>query len=611
MTEESTPLVVWDADCGFCRLWIEHWSDRVRDGARFRPLQELSEDEFEELGFTRAEAEEAMHLVDGEGVWSGATAVMRLLARSVDLRHRMIARAFEAIPPFRVLADAVYRRIASDRALASRLTKFLWGVPHRSTFHLAQAIGLRGLAIAAFLAFWSMHRQILGLIGTDGILPANDYLTRVSEVSAAQGWSALGLWHRVPTLFHWGAQDAVLEGTCIAGMIGAAALFIGLAPRLLLPVLWFLYLSICSVGQVFLGYQWDALLLEALVLAWFFSPWTVAPRAVWKTRTPLVGRWLVWLLVFKLMIMAGLVKVATDPVWSSLSALDYHFWTQPIPNNVSYWIHRLPDWMKAGGVVFTLVAELVAPLLVFAPRRLRHAGAIAMIALQLMIGFTGTYGFFNILTIALCLTLFDDRAFRFEPREAAASTRLRWSLPAALVLIPLVLLPIDSRRIYAAEHGELRQKLDRFTAPLRTFNSYGLFGHMTKQRHEVVLEVSADGENWETIDFRWKPTAIDEPLRFTTLHMPRLDWQMWFAALGTCERNQWYLGFVEGVLAERPEVLALLEAGPATRSPVFARSRFWAYEPALETTWQRRLLGDYCPTLRWSDGRLQVAHGHM
>lgn len=578
------PQLIWDGDCAFCRGWVDYWRDLVGDAVEFRPYQDalalLAEHDIDEV-----ETAAAVHLFLPDGrVLRGAEAVVALLRDAGPLRFRALDLAYRRVPGFADLAEGVYRKIAEHRVLAARMTRLFWGRPHPETFAVAQLLFGRLLAVAAFIAFWSLWRQVDGLYGLHGILPIEDYLAQAVEWGRTTGRNPHVV---VPTLFWYvGADDATLRAACVAGMACAGALFVGLVPRLAVVGMWALYLSFMAVGQVFMGYQWDALLLESLVVGFFFVPRRLLPR---RRSEPLpAGRWLVWLLVAKLMFLAGYVKLRADPAWSGLTALDYHFWTQPIPNVVAWYADKLPHWVKAGGVVFALTAETAAPLMVFAPRRLRHAGAALMIALQLAIIATGTYGFFNLLAIALCVSLFDDEFFG-RPHRIAHSERTSRS-PWGFVVILAVLGPLVGGTAF------LPTSLAMELAPLRSFNRYGLFAVMTRERPEVVVQWSDDGVSWHSYDFRYKPVAVDEPLQMTTFHMPRLDWQMWFAALNGCRGAPWLLPFAERLLQGTPEVEKLLAGGMGTRPPRFVRMRYYQYRFGDQTTWVRDDRGAFCPT---------------
>ena len=213
-------------------------------------------------------------------------------------------------------------------------------------------------------------------------------------------------------------------------------MIVGIAPAPCLALLWLLYLSLVTVGRDFLGFQWDNLLLEAGLLAIFFAPLQLVARAsrpcvslasvkpnqkklTGETPVPLPILWLLRLLLFKLMFSSGCVKLLSgDPNWRNLTALTFHYQTQPLPTFIGWYANQLPLWFQKASCVAMFCIELGAPFLIFAPRRLRFCGGAAIAFLQILILLTGNYTFFNLLTLALCLLLLDDFALaKFAPRR--------------------------------------------------------------------------------------------------------------------------------------------------------------------------------------------------
>ena len=194
----------------------------------------------------------------------------------------------------------------------------------------------------------------------------------------------------------------------LAGLACGVLLLVDVAPRWALIGAWACYLSLTSVGGVFLSYQWDVLLLEAALVSVPLAPGRLRPSRV--SRSLAVGPiLLVRFLLFRLMFMSGVVKLASgDPAWRNLTALEYHYWTQPLPDRVAYFVWQLPAVLHRAGAAVMFVIELVVPFFLFGPRRVRLVAAGALVALQLGILGTGNYGFFNFLTIVLCLSALDD-----------------------------------------------------------------------------------------------------------------------------------------------------------------------------------------------------------
>ena len=438
--------------------------------------------------------------------------------------------------------------------------------PLPPAFTIARWVFARALGLVFLCAFGSLLPQIRGLIGAHGISPAQTFLEAVW-----QRFGAASLW-QVPTLAWLGAGDGVLLALCWAGVILSLVMIAGVAPGACSLALWALYLSLVSVSSPFLDFQWDALLLETALLAALALPWRLHPQ--WESAAPLprFGRWLLWALLFRLMFESGLVKLGSgDPAWRNLTALDFHFATQPLPLWTAWYAHHAPRWVLHGAVLIMFAFELIVPFLIIAPRRWRHAGAWALIALQGVIFATGNYAFFNLLTIALCLLLFDDAAW---PRWLR--TRLlppvRWPVPpvsplrlraCAAIAVSMALLSLPPL-LYALGLGKAWGSP---LAALRSFNGYGLFAVMTKERPEIIIEGSNDGVVWQAYEFAWKPGDLRAAPRRAAPHQPRLDWQMWFAALGTPERNPWFGWLLGHLLNGTPEVLGLLETNPFPNKP--------------------------------------------
>jgi hypothetical protein len=123
---------------------------------------------------------------------------------------------------------------------------------------------------------------------------------------------------------------------------------------------------------------------------------------------------------------------------------------------------------------------------------------------------------------------------------------------------------------------------------------------MTTERPEIVVEGSEDGASWSPYRFRWKPGDPAIAPQFSTSHLPRLDWQMWFAALSPdCRMQPWFLAFERRLLEGSPEVPALLRKDPFSgRPPRYIRARRFAYRftrPGGRAWWRREELGLYCP----------------
>ena len=518
---------------------------------------------------------------------------------------------------------------------------------------------LGAIFLIACVSLWS---QLAGLVGSHGMVPAARQLAFMHHNAGG-----VALWHN-PTLAWLGASDAALTTIAATGSLCAALLVVGVLPGPALLGTTVCYLSLVNVGGPFTRFQWDMLLLEAGFASMLVTPWVLLHRP--RRQPPALARWVLYLLLFKLVFASGWVKLASgDPTWADLSALSYHYWTQPLPNGVAYWASQLPLWMQRVSCALMFVIELALPLAIFVPHRwARRTAAAGIAALMLLIMATGNYGFFNLLGLALCLPLLDDAVLRRalpaawwrvlagssqrdrtseRAKRARAATRhagralgtaaagallLLWTacapgehfwraavclavVVAALILawrawsrrlallgsesapwLELVLGMLRRRAVETLaiawligsaiaalsglwpEQGVALDTLIEDTRGLHAFNRYGLFAVMTTERPEIILEGSRDGQTWLPYELPYKPGTLDRPLPLVVGHMPRLDWQMWFAALGDYRQNGWLMRLMTLLRDGEPAVRALFETDPfGDDPPRFVRAVAYQY----------------------------------
>ncbi|MEX2043840.1 MAG: lipase maturation factor family protein [Opitutus sp.] len=434
---------------------------------------------------------------------------------------------------------------------------------------------LRLLAVVHVVAFASFWVQLDGLIGPDGLLPASPYLDAVKRHLGAAAWIQL------PTLCWIFGAETFLHVLCASGVLLAVLVFAGVAPGPCLLLLWAAYLSLNGAGQIFFNFQWDALLLETTLLAVFLAPWRLRP-GLRPHEPPPVARFLLWWLLFRLMFFAGVVKLASgDPLWRSLTALGVHFETQPLPTIAGWYAHQLPAWLLKGACAGMFAIELFVPFFLFGPRSLRHNAALLLTGFMLAVALTGNYTFFNLLAIALCCLCFDDAWWRAvlpaglarrigAPPDPAKPRSVLRRIPGLIatgcvfgytfvqslpVLVPGVGVP------------PVQRALAVWVGPLRSFNNYGLFAVMTNPRPELIFEGSNDRREWLAYEFPHKPGALARAPSWVAPHQPRLDWQLWFAALGPPTQNRWVLTLCEQLLLGTPAVLGLVDHNPFPGEP--------------------------------------------
>jgi predicted DCC family thiol-disulfide oxidoreductase YuxK len=639
-TPPSKPLLIFDGDCNFCTVWVHRWQHVTGEQVEYIPFQDPTVGRrFPEL--PREFFEKAVHLVETNGlVYYGAEAAFRTLAYGEQ--EPLLLHWYERSSLFARLTESVYRFVARHRQLFSKLTRLAWGKHlEPPTYQLVRSLFLRSLGVIYLIAFVSLWVQVMGLIGSGGILPAS--LTMFGfrqEANAAQlGWHR---YHVLPTLCWFSASDVFLKFQCATGTVLALLVMLGVAPAPCLFLLWLIYLSLCVVSREFLSFQWDNLLLETGFLAIFFAPLQMLPRA---ERLPPPSRLVLFLLrwlLFRLMFGSGLVKLLSgDPTWRNLTALTFHYETQPLPTWIGWYFHQLPARMQQASTFVMFAIELVLPFLIFAPRRLRQIPCAGFVLLQVLIMLTGNYCFFNLLTILLCLVLFDDRTVsKFLPAGC------RWLLPAIpqspclvadfnpgtekpaglaslvtagrgrkwpiQVIFPLgcIAILIPAMQMVASFHVRVpwpRPMITAYTwlSPFRSFNHYGLFAVMTTNRFEIVVQGSNDGVNWADYEFKYKPGDLTRRPGFVEPHQPRLDWQMWFAALSDYRHNLWFVEFCGRLLSGSPEVSHLLEHNPFTKKPPrYVRAILYDYHftdfathRRTKAWWRRELMGEYLPVL--------------
>jgi hypothetical protein len=440
--------------------------------------------------------------------------------------------------------------------------------PRGQTFRLTETLFLKLLGLIYLIAFASLWLQIVGLVGENGIAPAADTLI---AMHGDYGWRA---YLDVPSLFWFVKSDWALKSICAFGCVAAIVMLSGYWVRSAALCAYVFYLSIVTIGQPFTAFQWDALLLESGFLAIFAG----------SSLLPIAYRFL----LFRLMVESGLAKLfSNDLNWRNLHALRYHFLTQPLPTPLGYYFAHFPEWLLDSLTLATLFIELVVPFLLFAPsRRIRQVAVALLAALQIVIGLTGNYAFFNLLTLALCLWGLDDEYLSFlKPFSVRVHPNSYLNAPVAALLTLSVLQIFDLQ--------------PSFINPFEIVNPYGLFAVMTTSRIELIVEGSNDGLNWKPYSFRYKPGDISRGLPVVAPYQPRLDWQMWFAALGRPDQNPWVRSLVYRLLAGQTEVLELLEPPPFPKPPRQIRIEAYSYtftprHPRFSSPiWQRTHLGSW------------------
>jgi predicted DCC family thiol-disulfide oxidoreductase YuxK len=673
----ARPVLIYDGDCTFCCVWICRWRKLTGERVEYLPFQSADvASRFPEL--KPEELARAVHLVQSDGAtFYGAEAGLRALHS--EERPSWLWQIYSGSPWIASVAEKSYRFVAEHRPVFSWLTRVFWGNQvEPARYFIVRSLFIRSLALIYLIAFVSLWSQLGGLIGSRGILPSQDTMEAVRGQADKAGMH-LDRYRIFPTLCWFDASDRSLTLQCAAGTLLAVFVLLGIAPAPCLFLLWLIYLSLSTICREFLSFQWDTLLLETGFLAIFLSPLRYLPwRATTAPKPSLIIIWLLRWLVFRLMWESGRVKVSSeDSTWADLTALTFHYETQPLPTWIGWYAHQLPVWMQKSSCFLMFRIELVLPFLIFTPRRIRHWVGVIFIAFQAAIFLTGNYCFFNLLTIILCFALFDDHAlraayhrvvrmvyrasrvlrlsqkavptgrdphsktlreqpdrpdirqvlecgqpsaafppgshFRSNPSNLGTASsilavfmRLAVAFLVLFLTIPQVFEKFGQRsRRLTPRSRNIFVSTEEWFGPFRTFNSYGLFAVMTRPRYEIIVQGSNDGEHWLDYEFNYKPGDPHRRPEFVAPHQPRLDWQMWFAALGTYRENPWFIQFCGRVLQNSPEVLSLLKTNPFPNGPPkYIRAMLYEYHFTDLATrrangewWRRELKGEYLPVL--------------
>src|SRR5579885_526431 len=355
-SKRETPLFLYDGDCSFCKFWVDYFLSLTGDQIEYLPFAQAPE---EISGILTQPSPAAAVFVDGDGSASaGAEAICRLLAYASE--KRWLLWCYEHVPGFASLSRSFYETVAKHRGGLYHLARIFWGKRLAyPRFSLTRSLFLRGLGIIYLIAFVSWFVQIPGLIGSHGILPAERLLASIPKESG------LRRYFFVPTLFWLHPTDAFLRSLAAAGIALSLPVVAGIAAGPCLLLLWALYLSQVSIGQEFMAFQWDILLLEAGFLAIFFAPWRLTLR-----KAPQASPVFVWLyrwLVFRVYFLSGVVKLLSgDPSWRNLTALSFHYETQPLPNVIAWYMYQLPLWFQKFSTLCVFAVELIAPFFIIA-----------------------------------------------------------------------------------------------------------------------------------------------------------------------------------------------------------------------------------------------------
>jgi len=507
---------------------------------------------------------------------------------------------------------------------------WLFGTPRGgSDRFIPRWLFLRALGGIYFSAFFSLLFQIRGLIGPDGILPANQYLRAVAESAN----SLQRIWY-APTLLWWRSSGSAVTALCWVGLVASLLLVLNLWPRGMLVICFLCFLSFVSAAQDFSGYQSDGMLLEAGFISLFFAPTGFRPRLGRAHPASRASLFLLQYEWFRIYFESGAVKLLSgDLQWRNFTAMDEYYQNGPLPTWVGWYMQHLPHRFHAWTVGATLVMELALVWMLFLPRRWRIICFLIVTPWQIGVILTANYTFLNYLVLAMGVLLLDDQFVlsvvpagwrerlrarsdspeKQEPtspsRDWIADFRYGWrivKLTTSALLLSWIAYVTTAEMIWMFWRAA---PLPTFPVavlePFRIANRYGLFAVMTRGRYEIEFQGSNDGQNWVSYPFRYKPQALNQPPRIYAPYQPRFDWNLWFASLGSWRDYPIVPNTEVRLLANDRDVLNLFAGNPFPHDPPQQiRVLLWQYwfttmKEKRETGmwWRRQLLGLYAPTV--------------
>jgi hypothetical protein len=501
-------------------------------------------------------------------------------------------------------------------------------------------IFLRVLGLIYFSAFYSLLFQIKGLIGTNGILPAADYLQAVNAALHLQSY-----W-TVPTLLWFGASNSALLTLCWAGLVASLLVTLNLWPRASLLLCFLCFVSFVSVARDFSGYQSDGMLLEAGFIALFFAPAGLRPGLGAENPPSRASLFLLQWEWFRIYFESGVAKIGSgDLAWRQFTAMDDYYQNGPLPTWIGWYVQHLPHWFHASATIYTLLTELVIVWMLFLPRRFRIACFFIVTPFEISIIATANYTFLNYLVLLLGVLLLDDRFLEWvlpqwfrawmhgkTPTTAAGATvaapaptntgaewRERFTplrRAFAGLCLGLVFYSTTALLLWMFMPGlPLFEGPVRALEPFRIANSYGLFAVMTHERYEIEFQGTLDGKTWVAYPFRYKPQALDQAPGIYAPYQPRFEWNLWFASLGPWQQSRFVVWTEERLLKNEPDVLALFASNPFASAPPrevrAIKYQYWFTDMQTKREtgnwWRREEVGQYAPVLeREADGKIVV-----
>jgi hypothetical protein len=478
-----------------------------------------------------------------------------------------------------------------------------------SQYNLTRFVFLRILGVVYFFAFLSLVKQLIPLLGKKGLTPAEKYI-RVLRPRFKNNFYAF--W-KIPTIFWFYISDRFMIVLAWFGFLLSTLLLIGFGNVITLFLLWLIYLSFVHIGNIWYGYGWEGQLLETGFIAIFMVPlFDLTPFP--EYLTPIATIWLLLWLTVRMHLGSGLIKLKADQCWKDLTCLNYHFETQPIPSPLSPYWHFLPKTILKVGVLWTHIVQIIVPIFLFIPGIPRIIAGALLILFQIQLMLSGNLSFLNIVTIAPIVAVFNDGFLSkimpdfivHKSNEAVllAAPTINYASWILFFFVAVMSIPVIANLF--SRYQVMNTSFNQFYL----VNTYGAFGSVGKVRYELVVEgthdklISADTD-WKEYEFKAKPTNLRRKLPIIAPYQPRIDWQIWFAAMQSPVQNQWMLTFIKKLLENDKTTLGLIAKNPFPKEPPrkirVSRYIYKFAKPHSGKIWERTYTGQWLPPLSLID----------
>jgi len=220
-----------------------------------------------------------------------------------------------------------------------------------------------------------------------------------------------------------------------------------------------------------------------------------------------------------------------------------------------------------------------------------------------------------------------------ERKRALGSVSYIMQLTACCLCVGILSIPMTdlTPKLAASKYfgSQLFQPIWLHARQYHLSSGYGLFRRMTGvgrasgagwaglgepsvvARPEIIIlaqfeeDTASNSTTWTELNFRWKPGNINQRPLQVAPHQPRLDWRMWFAALGKYNHNPWLISLIDRLLQNCPDAINLLneEDIVAGRKRIARiRSQLFVYDfTRIPSAWSQSIPG----TVLLKDGKVQ------